>query len=207
MRVLSKSQRVLFAPDRAKSVEPGDPPRAARPAPAGPGPALLRPVGDSPVPGKAKRRKPIPASALTKRLYESLGWRVAFVERFIAPIKRRLDMFGFADHVAYKPGQPGFRFINSCAVDRLADHVRTILANPRAYEILEMDPTNRITIVAWERGKPGKGNRHKVRHLQLHEFNGKPPEPVKQQRATNTPPAAEGAERGPHPFHDTGNYL
>lgn len=132
---------------------------------------------------KKKRRKPIPASALTKGLYEKLGWRIAFVERFIAPIRQRVDCFGFADHIAYKPGQPGFRFLNSCAFDRVADHRKSILANPRAYEILELDPNNRITIVAWERGKPGQGVRSKVEHVRLTDFaNGKPPEPVKAPR-------------------------
>lgn len=132
---------------------------------------------------KKKRRKPIPASALTKGMYEKLGWRIAFVERFIAPIKKRIDCFGFADHIAYKPGQLGFRFLNSCAVCDVSKHRNTILANPRAFEILEMDPNNRITIVGWERGKPGRGVRSKCEHVRLADFtNGKPPEPVKAPR-------------------------
>lgn len=108
---------------------------------------------------KKPRRKPIKASTLTRHHWESMGYRVAFVERFIHQIHKRIDAWGFADHLAFHPGSDREVIaLQSCAVDRLADHRKTIRENPIAQEWLRCG--HRIVIMAWERGKKrGQPNR------------------------------------------------
>ena len=57
-------------------------------------------------PAKKKRRAPRNHSYYTLEVYRKLGYTVATVERWIAPIKQRKDAFGFIDHIAIKPGHP-----------------------------------------------------------------------------------------------------
>ena len=45
-----------------------------------------------------------PTSRSLKKLRDE-GWEAGVVERYIAPIRRKVDLFGFADLVAMKPGE------------------------------------------------------------------------------------------------------
>lgn len=196
MRPLSTSHRGLFAPDGADSVEPCDSQAAIPAAPDEPRPPLLRAGGDSSVPGEAKpkRRKPLKTTTLTRAFYEARGWRVAFVERYVEQrvpgrgfaFRRRFDAWGFADHLMFKPGQPGMRAVNSCGMTggAVAEHLTKILSNPLAYEFLACDPNNRIGIMAWGRPKR-RGERYQMRfrNVTLADFpDGRPPEPPKADR-------------------------
>jgi len=152
----------------------------------------LIPVGDA-APAKAKRRKPLATTALTRRFYEARGWRVAFVERCVRreipgvrfPLIKKFDAWGFADHLMFLPGQPGMRAVNSCGMTggSLAEHVTKILANPLAWDFLQ-DPNNRIGVMGWKRGARGKSATYKYRAITLEMFaDGRPPEPEKKPRA------------------------
>ena len=121
---------------------------------------MTEPASTARKPAK-KRRKAIRASALSRAEFEKLGYEVGFVERFIHHIKRRIDLFGFIDLIAFKATKPGVVGIQSCAIDRWADHRATICENKRAVGWLRAG--NRICLIGWERS-PSPGGRYRRKH-------------------------------------------
>ena len=109
---------------------------------------------------KKPRRKAIRASALSRHEFEKLGYTVGFVERWIQQIKQRVDLFGFIDLIAYRPDRPGCVGIQSCAIDRWADHREKILTSPKARAWVKC---NRLILVGWKRAKV-RGQRNQRKH-------------------------------------------
>lgn len=115
----------------------------------------------SEAPAKPKRRKPIRLSEKTKQFFEKTGWVVGFVERFVKPPPPRkpfkLDLFGFADQMAWKVGRPGMVALQTCAMSDKAAHIAKILDNPKARNFLLDGDSRRIGLVCWGRPKKPRG--------------------------------------------------
>lgn len=86
-----------------------------------------------------------------KRLREA-GYTVGLVERFIAPMQIKQDLFGFIDYVAIMPGKSVLGV--QCTNGHLKDHIEKILAEPRVKTWLQTG--SRIVIHCWnQRSKRG----------------------------------------------------
>lgn len=91
----------------------------------------------------------------TKRWLEADGYRVAIVEKWNSFVKRRQDMFGVFDLLAFKPGWPGVVAVQACSSGDVSKRVAKIVASDLAREW--RDSTRNIIVVGWaKRGKAGK---------------------------------------------------
>lgn len=129
---------------------------------------------------KPKRRKPWRrATELTRRYYAARGYHVAFVERQLrlhgpwrGVVARRVDAWGFADHLCFKVGRPGMVAVNSCkGFAEIRKHVEKFRLLSVAHDWLVHDVNNRIVILAWDRAeRPGACVRMRCRQLRLADF-------------------------------------
>jgi len=108
-------------------------------------------------------------TARTKSLFERLGYRIGLVEKWIPQTKRRLDLFGFADLIAFHPDKPEVVLIQSTSGTNHSHRREKILALDRAREWVQFE-TRCIAIVSFSRrvvrnkdGKKSKVKRWKER--------------------------------------------
>jgi hypothetical protein len=93
------------------------------------------------------------ATQRTLKLLRDLGWQVATVERWIPKLNRRLDVWGFGDILACKPGHPaGTILVQSTTGTNLAAHRTKIEGIPQAK--VWMEAGNWIVLIAWRKLKP-----------------------------------------------------
>lgn len=132
----------------------------------------------------AKRRKPIKASTLTRHAFEKRGWVVGFCERYIElkipgaafPIKKRFDLFGIFDHVAFRPDNPDVAGLQSCGISDWAEHLTKILNSEPARQWVSF-PNRRIALVGWARNEVRGGkNRMKFKWIRASDFDLARPE-------------------------------
>lgn len=77
------------------------------------------------------------------------GWTCGSVERRIPGKFVTVDLFGFLDYVALKPGQNGVLGLQFTSGSNHAARVQKILLEPRAR--LWLDCSNRIWVVSWQK--------------------------------------------------------
>lgn len=93
-------------------------------------------------------------SARTVQYYRDKGWLCATVEKWIAPIKKRIDLFHCFDQIMVRPGQTWG--IQTC-VGRgdVAKHAAKLLSIPEFHRWIEYG--NHAIIISWAvRGARGK---------------------------------------------------
>lgn len=90
------------------------------------------------------------------KLLADEGWTVAIVEHFNAHVRRRFDLFGFADLLAMKPGEiPLLIQVTSGA--NAAARIAKILEEPRAHTALHSG--FRIEVHGWRKIKKKRGGK------------------------------------------------
>ena len=92
--------------------------------------------------------------SLTTKYLEDRGYRVAYVQRSIKKgiTSISFDAFGFADFIAFRPGQRGILMVNACAWSDLASHRAKYATNQTLREFL-IRPENRFVLIGWKGGK------------------------------------------------------
>lgn len=89
------------------------------------------------------------------------GWQCAVVERYIAAIKRRQDLFGFIDIIAVKPGHP-IMAVQATSGSNVAARLSKIEDEPRRLPWLAAGGT--IAVHGWRKvGPRGKMKRWELR--------------------------------------------
>lgn len=87
----------------------------------------------------------------TKQLLEGLGWEIDIVERYISFVKRRFDLFNFADLLCiahpYPPG--GFVAVQATSGSNHAARKAKILSNKKALRFLQAG--GHIWLVTWSK--------------------------------------------------------
>lgn len=96
-----------------------------------------------------------PTSRSLKMLREQ-GWSAGVVERYIAAIKRKQDLFGFADIVAMKPGEVPL-LVQATTGANLAARRTKIAENEEAAKALHSG--FRIVLHGWTRRKVKRGGK------------------------------------------------
>jgi hypothetical protein len=92
--------------------------------------------------------------ARTKKLYEGMGYHVGIVERWIGPAKKRIDLFGMFDLIAFQGNL--VVGIQATSGDHVSERVRKVLENPLLAEWCE-SKDRCATVVGWSKqGARGK---------------------------------------------------
>ncbi len=105
-------------------------------------------------------------TSMTKQLLEGVGWEVAIVEKYNALIKRRFDLFEFADLlcIAYPHDPGGFVAVQATSRDHHSKRRDKILANKKALRWLKAG--GHIWLITWSKKtkllKSGKRAKAKV---------------------------------------------
>lgn len=117
-----------------------------------------------------KRRKKINPPDLSRKHWRNLGYVVGTVERnqsFGGFGGNKVDLYGFCDLLAYKPGQKELAFIQAAsgASGRgggdHAKHFWKILCNAHAYELTCVG--HQVWLATWVREISGKVTRYRPR--------------------------------------------
>ncbi len=104
------------------------------------------------------------------------GFHAAVVEKWLAAVKIRQDLFGFADVIAFRPGQPGSVLVQTTSGSNVAARRDKILALPVARDWLRAG--NWIRLDGWaKRGARGKRKVWTLRkeYLALDQFKEETP--------------------------------
>lgn len=127
--------------------------------------------GASPEGGTAKRRKrahaPRPAQ-LTLEAYRGMGYIAGGVEKYVAAIHKRIDLFGRTDIEAYMPLGPTTWHLQACGAGEALKHARKAFASGLCGWLLR--PSRRFAIVEWR--KMGKRGERKTWVGTVHEALG-----------------------------------
>ena len=84
-----------------------------------------------------------------------LGWPAQVVERWIAPARRRVDLWGFGDVIAMD-GLPGSCLIQCTTTGNAPSRVTKIKTECKALAVTWLEAGNRIQVWGWaKRGKAG----------------------------------------------------
>lgn len=97
----------------------------------------------------------------TKELYESLGYVYAKTEHWNAFCKRRMDLFGFADAIAFLPGSLDVVLIQITTWTNASSRRNKIKASEIA--MAWMNGGRKIHLVTWE--KNGRRWEHRLEVL------------------------------------------
>jgi hypothetical protein len=98
-------------------------------------------------------------TARTKKLLEAAGWEIAIVERYNSFVRRRFDLFEFADLLAIAYPNPPVNIvaIQVTSGSHHAHRLGKILANPKALRFLRAGGS--IWVISWRKRKPIPGSR------------------------------------------------
>jgi hypothetical protein len=110
----------------------------------------------------------------TKEFFQGNGYTVDDSERILHGGKRK-DLFGFADLVAFRPGQIGAVFIQATTVENMNARVSKIRSEPCAKICIECG--NRVVVVGWREVRfPGRRPQwlESIRWFELDDFPQKP---------------------------------
>lgn len=111
----------------------------------------------------------------TSRTLEHLrseGWQCAVVEKWIAAIRKRQDVWGFIDIIAVKPGHP-IKAVQVTSGSNVAARLAKIEEEPRRLPWLAAGGT--IEVHGWRKvGPRGKRKRWEVRIVPVTETAGQP---------------------------------
>jgi len=103
-------------------------------------------------------------TARTKSLFESQGYIVALAEKWSEKMKRRFDLFGFADLIAFHPDKPEVILLQSTSGDHHAERKAKIVGIPAAREWIQFT-CRAIAVVSFRkkvwRKKDGKKAKEK----------------------------------------------
>ena len=98
-------------------------------------------------------------SGRTKRYYEKEGYYIQSVEKWIEATKQRLDLFHFADLLAFKEEDNNVFLIQSCGATGHSEHLRDLLANEIAQAWVQ-SKNRKLILISWrelaQRDKEGK---------------------------------------------------
>jgi hypothetical protein len=86
------------------------------------------------------------------------GWSACIVEKYVAPIRQRIDAFHFGDILAVKVGIPGATLIQTTTASHAANRLDKIRSIAEAG--IWLAAGNRIVIHGW--AKRGPRGKHKV---------------------------------------------
>lgn len=102
----------------------------------------------------------------TLKVLREAGWTAQVVEKWIAPAKRRVDLFGFGDIVAIKANRRGARLIQVGWDKDAARHRLGMLENDKVADWLSTG--NRVELWSW--GKHGPRGKRKLWTPAIEEF-------------------------------------
>ena len=104
--------------------------------------------------GRVQRRKTPDFNPMTKKILEKHGWLVEKCETYQVVASGALvkhDLFGIADYIAIKPGQP-ILLVQACASGQLHAHLRKFRDISFTRPLLSTGHA-RITVITWD--QPG----------------------------------------------------
>lgn len=102
----------------------------------------------------------------TKKLLEGLGWEIDIVERYNSFVRRRFDLFNFADLLCIAHPNPpgGLVAVQATSGDHHANRKAKIIANPKALRWLQAG--GHIWLITWSKKtkllKSGKISKSKI---------------------------------------------
>lgn len=92
----------------------------------------------------------IKSSQRTKQYYETLGYRIQSVEKWIERTKQRIDLFHFGDLLMFKESEDCCYLIQSCSADRRMDHEKELLSNELAKEWVQSG-NRKLILISWKK--------------------------------------------------------
>ena len=95
----------------------------------------------------------------TRKWLREQGYRVDTVERWIAQLRQRSDLFGIIDLIAIKPGE--IVGVQSCGT-AYADHLKTLTKIRRQESIDWLRSGARLLLIGWRKVKQKRGGKQKV---------------------------------------------